>query len=417
MRDRKPTTNHESTRDTSESQDATEIDNISTNVSGLIHDTDGDIETKIEGIPLVPEPTREVLDAREQVDYAQHRRSWLDWSLNVGKKPEYGEGYSVATMKSRASHIDRFFRWLWSERDGGYTTVVTTDDADAYVKEMAFSEYGQEHKANTVKALSTYFSWMENERNGDNWEPNYTFSSPNRQSSTRDALTREERRLIREAALRYGSVPHYNSVSPAERDRWNIYLAQRFEKPKSEVTKADWERANGWKIPSLVWTSLDTALRPIEVQRSTVEWVDLDKRRLVIPAAEAAKSKGATDRRQWTPVLMDRTVEALRRWLKQRACYDRYEGRDELWLTERGNPYESNTLSYLMDRLCDLAGIDITNRQVSWYSIRRGTVTELVDAADLSTAAEQVRHRDIRSTRRYDQAPEHRRRDALDSIE
>lgn len=60
----------------------------------------------------------------------------------------------------------------------------------------------------------------------------------------RDFLTREERTAIREAALEYGTIPSYKSLTPEARDRWKAHLAQRFEKPKAEVTPADWERAN-----------------------------------------------------------------------------------------------------------------------------------------------------------------------------
>jgi integrase len=332
----------------------------------------------------------------------------------MGKNPEQFDGYSSSTMESRAARVDRFFRWLWAERDG-YTTVASPDDADEYLKELAFEDASQEHKSNTMKALQTYFEWRHDERGGDEWEPERTFGSPNRQASSGDALSRGERRWFREAAMEYGSIPHYNAVSPDERDRWTTYLAQRFEKPKDDVTRDDWERANDWKYASLVWTSLDAALRPVEVERATVDWVDLDRGRLVIPKDDAAKTDG--EGRVWTPVLTDRTVEALRRWIEQRSCYDRYEGRDELWLTKYGNPYDSGNLAHLSRELCSIADIETTDRDVSWYSIRRGTITELIDASDLSTAAEQARHSDIRSTRRYDQAPEHRRRDALEQIE
>jgi hypothetical protein len=103
-------------------------------------------------------------------------------------------------------------------------------------------------------------------------------------------LTREERGAICDAALEYGSIPSYNNLSPAERDRRKRYLAQCFEKPKSEVTPDDWERAHGWKIPSLVWTSLDAGFRPVEVKRSDVSWLDLDNSVLRIPKDDNAKN-------------------------------------------------------------------------------------------------------------------------------
>lgn len=382
----------------------------------LTEDETDCITETVQGIPLVPRPSRRRLGEREQVDYAEHRRSWIEWALTMGKDPQKVNGYSESTMGNRAARVDQFFRWLWNQGDG-YTTVVEHEDGDGYLRELAFGDTSQQNKSNAMKALKTYFGWLHHERGKDEWEPEMTFSTPNRQDASGDALDRSERKLIREAALEYGSVPHYNSIDVDERDRWKVYLARRFDKAKGEVTLDDWDRANGWKYPSLVWVSLDAALRPIEVANATLDWVDLDRGRLVIPKEDDAKARNEDDRRRWTPVLTDRTVEALRRWIEQRACYDVYEGRDELWLTKYGNTYDSRNLSYLMDELCELADIDTSNRSVSWYSIRRGTITELIDASDLSTAAEQVRHRDIRSTRRYDQAPEHRRREALEKLE
>ena len=46
------------------------------------------------------------------------------------------------------------------------------------------------------------------------------------------------------ASLESGSVPNYRSLTPDQRDRWKAHLAQRFDKPKSEVSPADWDRAN-----------------------------------------------------------------------------------------------------------------------------------------------------------------------------
>jgi integrase len=106
-------------------------------------------------------------------------------------------------------------------------------------------------------------------------EPEIPFSEDT-DNQPKDYLTKEERTKIREAALEYGSIPAYNTVTPEERSRWKGYLAQRFGKSKSEIGLEDWERANGWKIPGLVWVSLDCGLRPIEVERATVDWIDLD---------------------------------------------------------------------------------------------------------------------------------------------
>jgi hypothetical protein len=71
--------------------------------------TDSTVTETVEGIPLVPQPSRKVLNPREQVDYAEHRRDWLRWTLSMGKDTNHFNGYSTSTMKSRAARVDRFF--------------------------------------------------------------------------------------------------------------------------------------------------------------------------------------------------------------------------------------------------------------------------------------------------------------------
>ena len=377
--------------------------------------SDEQVTECIQSIPLLYEPTRKRLDERQQVDYASHRRKWIRWSLTLGKDPQHGEGYAQSTVRVRANVVDNFFRWVWDNR--GYTTQITHDDGDAYLRELAFNDHSQEHKLNALKSLQMLFSWLHRERGYDGWEPEMSFTQPARRDATGDAFDQQEQRRLREAALEYGSIPHYSAVDPDERDEWKAYLARRYDKPKEAVGLADWERANGWKYPSLVWTSLDAALRPVEVANAKTSWLELDRRRLVIPKEDDVKAKQSDQRRKWTVALTERTTEALRRWLEQRSCYQKYDDSDKLWLTRFGNPYESSSLKKLVAKLCEIADIDTSNRSVSWYSIRRGIVTEMVEESDLSTAAEQVRHVDIRSTARYDQVSDERRRDVLERME
>lgn len=178
--------------------------------------------------------------------------------------------------------------------------------------------------------------------------------------------------MIRDAALEYGSIPTYNNLTPPERDRWKAYLAQRFEKPKSDVTPDDWERANGWKFPSLVWVSLDAGLRPIEVERSRTSWIDVDNRLLRIPKEESSKNQ-----EHWKVGLSDRSAEILGRWVQQRGTYAGYDDTDAIWLTREQNRYNKYSLRTLLHRLCEIAGIDTTHRSMSWYSIRLASYPHL----------------------------------------
>lgn len=101
------------------------------------------------------------------------------------------------------------------------------------------------------------------------------------------------------------------------------------------MTPEDWERANGWKFPSLVWASLDAGFRPTEVERAPVEWVDVENAVLRILKEDSSKKTG-----NWTVSLREQTANTLGRWLEERAHRSRYDGRDELWLTREGNPYD-----------------------------------------------------------------------------
>jgi integrase len=275
--------------------------------------------------------------------------------------------------------------------------------------DLAQQDKSSTHKSNCQKAVKMLLKWRHHEHGTGTWTPDITFSENS--SQPRDYLTREERQAIREAALEYGTVPAYDNVTPAERDRWRAYLAQRFEKPKDAVTPDDWERANGWKIPSLVWVSLDTGLRPIEVERAVTSWIDIDNAVLRIPKEDSSKN---TD--NWIVGLRDRTAELLQRWLAERTVYPEYDDTETVWLTREGNPYGNASLRYLLHRLCDIADIPVENRQMSWYAIRHSVGTYMTREEDLAAAQAQLRHKSEQTTMKYDQAPVEDRQDALDRM-
>ncbi|WP_222918613.1 site-specific integrase [Natrinema sp. SYSU A 869] len=359
---------------------------------------------------IVPEPTEERLAQRQLVDYRSEREDWIEWLLAFGKNPDKAEGYAETTVKARIYRMDHFYRYVWDE-EGHYTTSVTHEHADSWMKELAYEDCSDAHRDCCQKAVMMLFKWRAHERGGAEWKPEMRFSSGNQTTAPRDFLTREERKLIREASLEYGSIPSYNNVTPEERKRMKAYLTQRFEKPKKDVSKADWERANGWKIPSLVGTSLDAGLRPIEVGRAVTSWVDLENGLLRIPKEESSKNEG-----HWHVGLSDRTISMLDRWIDQRETYELYDGRDELWLTREGNTYGSSTLRRLLHDLCDIADIDHADRQMSWYTIRHSTGTYMTREEDLAAAQAQLRHKSPETTMKYDQAPVEDRQDALNRM-
>jgi len=360
-------------------------------------------------IPIKTEQSSSYLSDKQLVDYEQQREAFLSWLLGVGKEPDKAVGYSRATVRRTAYRTDQFNRWVW-DHEGGYTLNITHDHADEYMKKLAYGDQSTTHKSNTQKAIKRYFKWVAHEHGGEEWESDYSFSTSGT-SNPRDYLTLQERQQIREAALEYGTIPAYNNLTATKRDEWKAHLAQRFGKPKAEVTPEDWDRANGWKYTSLVWTSLDAGLRPVEVERARTTWVDVDNEVLRIPRAESSKNDD-----NWIVGLTERTAKALSYWLNEREMYDYYDGTDALWLTREGNPYQTASLRDLLVRLCEIAGIETENRQMSWYAIRHSVGTYMTRAEDLAAAQAQLRHKSKQTTMQYDQVPVEDRRDALDKM-
>lgn len=330
--------------------------------------------------------------------------------LDRGKDPARKQGYAIATVNMRAYRLDRFYRMVWTAEQH-YTEDITVDHADAWMEWLADQDLSTSYKASCQKAAATLFNWKSWKTDGKiTWEPVIRFTTSSAYNP-KDILTRSERRQIREAVLGYGSVPNYTSVTPAERDKWKAYLAQRFGKPKHEITPDDWEKANSWKIPSLLWTALDAGLRPKEVGTAKVSWLDTENTALRIPKEDSVKN---TD--NWHVSLLPKTVFFLERWLKERERREKYDNSDLLWLTRHGNPYGSKSLNRIFRDICEEAGIDIPNRDLTWYSIRHSVGTYMTREEDLKAAAAQLRHKSLRSTVRYDQAPVEDRRDALERM-
>jgi site-specific recombinase XerD len=361
---------------------------------------------KFEGIVLIPGPTKEFLNERQLIAYKSHRENLIKWLSRTGKNPDKLEGYAYDTAKNYASIIDKFHRWAW-EKKGEYTLNLEHSEAESYLRELAISdkEYSQSHLKNVKLALMAYFRFRNNK---DEWDCEITISSSGGTNQPKDYVTIEERTDLREAALEYGTVPAYAALSPDERDEWKLFLAQRYGKPVKEVSPKDFKRANGFKYPSIVHTSLDAALRPIEVGRAKTYWVDIENAALRIPEKDSSKNED-----NWTVSLRQETAEFLGRWLEEREMYDKYDETDALWLTRHGNPYGSSSLRVLLDNLRDIAGID---RELSWYAIRHSTGTYMTREEDLAAAQAQLRHKRVETTMKYDNVPVEDRRDALDRM-
>lgn len=369
-------------------------------------------DNHVEGIVLVSRDARKHLNPRQIESYRAHRRELVNWLLNLGKTPDKAEGYAHSTAQTRMWRLDKFYRYVWTELEDGYTEHITLAHADDWMRHLAHQDYGASYKADCQKACKTLFKWQSWTRSEEiDWDPVIEYQGDTGTHTPRDYLSKDERRAIREAALDYGSIPAYHGLSPQERDQWKAYLAQRLGKPKTAITEDDWDDANSWKIPSLVWVSMDAGFRPIEIQRATVSWVDLDNNVLRIPKEDSSKNEG-----NWVVGLRDRTASFLEKWMQERDEHSHYDGRDALWLTREQNPYNTQSLNYLFKKLCDLAGIDHANRDVSWYAIRHSVGTYMSHEEGLAAAQQQLRHRSEKTTMKYDHAPVEDRQDALERM-
>lgn len=171
------------------------------------------------------------------------------------------------------------------------------------------------------------------------------------------------------------------------------------------------DKQSSRRYTSLVWTSLDAGLRPIEVGKAKMSWCDTENGVLRIPREDSSKNEG-----NWTVSLTDRTATALARWLEERADNPKYEDSERVWLTRHGNRYGSNELRRLLIDLCERAGIEHEDRQMSWYTIRHSVGTYITKERDLAATKAQLRHRNVKTTMKYDQVPVKHRRDALDKM-
>lgn len=346
---------------------------------------------------LVTTPTTDALDAltpKAPREYRAFKEDYLDWLAAMGKNPHRRRGYADTTLEQISIKTDQIFRWLW-DTEGRYTLQFGPDEADALMMEYARYDYTDANLLTFVKVIKRYFKYLRFEKGRDyEWECDVKLSE--KQRTERDYLRRDEFAPLYNAALDHGSVPHYNQVTPEERDRIKAHLAQRFEKPKTDITPDDFERANSYKIASLVGVTLDVGLRPIEVTRAVVTWVNQRENTLDIPGNEATKSDN-----DWKCRLSDRSMRALGRWLDERKRYEKYDGTDALWLNRRGNPYNSRTLNYLLDQLIEDSSIEPNGRNITWYSLRHGVATAWANKEGLQHAREQLRHEKVETTMRY----------------
>lgn len=362
---------------------------------------------------------QETLGQRRKTDFFAEMNDFLEWMLTSGLSPTARNptGYEPSTATNNLKRLGRTLPRLWKEH-GGYTLIVTNDLADWYVEQLEDDEitkdsgepYAESTKRKHACAVFAYKRWRADQRGGDVWRPHTLFDNEQRERPMADPITLDERKALREAVLEYESVTQYNNCTPEERDRIRALLAQRLGKPKSEVTPSDWKDANRcWKYPSLFHVTLDTALRPIEIERAKVGWVNLEANRLEIPKDESTKNDVC-----WETPFNSRTGVSLEKWMEQRAADPAYDDTELLWLTREGNAFTSGPLGNRLRSLMEEAGIAIAGRDISWYSLRHSLATYLATITNnIEEIRRQLRHKCIESTLRYIHPPDESVRDHL----
>ncbi|MCW8173228.1 hypothetical protein D8S78_19725 [Natrialba swarupiae] len=219
-------------------------------------------------------------------------------------------------MEVAIYRIDGFYRYVWSELENGYTLLVDAEHADRYLQHVALQDHENSYKKGIEKALKLLFKWKHHIKGAPEWEPEFSFTVSEEDSSLEDCLTRTEMAMLREAALEYGSIPSYTSLSPDERDRWKEYLAQRFGVPEIGDRNGRLEASGQLEIPESHLDDARYGLRPDEVERAKTFWLDLENGILQIPNEEVSSEDD-----QWIVALRPQTTRALENWLEERAQY------------------------------------------------------------------------------------------------
>lgn len=234
---------------------------------------DNEKESHQANIPEVSENIKKFLNPIELEVYEEWRMELFQWVANVGKNPEFGEGYPNSSITQHAYRIDRFASWVFAE--DGFSTSFSHDQANRYWTQVLQPDSNKlatnRKDANSIALIYKMRAYKSDDC--EEWSiPNSqaVYNQINKQSRTTftDWFTYEELDAIKHAALALYAVPNREDMKVEEQDEWATHLAQRLKKPKGELTEDDWHQANSYKIPSLVYVSCDVGFRPKEIERS-----------------------------------------------------------------------------------------------------------------------------------------------------
>ena len=365
----------------------------------------------------ITDQTIQLLSEREQVLFRTQLSEFYSWMLTTGKDVENRDGLAVETAEKKLFRCEELFRFVW-ESDETRRLQLGPEQFDAFcealkddnIVQQSGEPYAPSSKRKRADAVKTYADFLTDQKNAPVWEKPHRFSTSHHRQP--DEFTIDERRQLRETALRFDSLPSYSDVTPSQRGELKRYLSQAYGVPIKDVTPDFWHQHNrSFEIPSLICTTLDAGLRPSEIADANETWPRLGKQALYIPKGDAHKN-----RENWEVALRTDTVEILNRWLAEREHLDKYGRTELLWLTREQNPWGSDSLNNLLDRLCEQADINTTNRNIVWTSIRHSVGEHLTEEGNLSQAKEQLRHKSIESTLKYTNPSIENRQESLDRM-
>ena len=351
--------------------------------------------------------SKEVTDALEGMvgEDAEHvekrRQEWYDWMREKGKSPLKHEPVAESNADNYYRRLDQLHRAAIEYLDPDDKTCLTPDQADELLLLLARDkiqkenggDYSSASKRKFSNALRKYFNWRYHEGPLDfEWRPSVKFSDGNHTSAAE--FSYEEMGRLLEAAQSYHKLPSYYDTPPEERDRINGLVAQRLSKPKEDVVRKDWQRADqSSKISSLTSVGYDAGLLPVEVEEAEVSWYKPDQQILKIPPEKAAK-----EREKFEVALSDESCEWMSRWVRERRHLAKYDGSNKLWLNREGNPYQSGSLCNIVRKLCEEADIPTEDREVRWYSLRHTLGRHMKSDGSLAQVNDQLRHETFETT-------------------